>query len=151
IVALKAKIISLVSFSFILSINESTSRSEGPIPSIGEIKPPKTWYTPLYWLVFSIAITSRVSSTTQIILWSRLGEAHIWQTGLSDIFKQTRQNCISFGSLLMVALNRSTSILSWLIRCSTKRKAVFWPTPGSLANSATASSRSFEEKFIDQR
>ena len=28
----------------------------------------KTWYKPRYWLVFSIAITSRMSSTTQTML-----------------------------------------------------------------------------------
>jgi hypothetical protein len=38
-----------------------------------------------------------------------------------------------------------------LRRCNTRRRAVFLPMPGSLANSATAFSRSEEENCIVQR
>src|ERR1700733_12803770 len=48
----------------------------------------------------------------------------------------------------MVSPNWVTSFVSCLIKCNTKRSAVFLPIPGSLANSLTAFSKSVEEKTI---
>ncbi|SIE64814.1 Uncharacterised protein [Mycobacteroides abscessus subsp. abscessus] len=44
--------------------------SSGPIPSIGEIAPWRTWYRPLNSFIFSMAITSLGSCRTQITLLS---------------------------------------------------------------------------------
>ena len=57
----------------------SICRSEGPMPSMGEMTPPRTWYSPLYCCVASTAITSRILSTTQIVEasradWNRYGK-----------------------------------------------------------------------------
>ena len=65
-----------------------------PIPSIGESTPPNTWYLPLYSLVFSRAITSRASATTQIVLRSRLELRQISQVGWADKLKHTEHKPI---------------------------------------------------------
>ena len=41
--------------------------SSGPTPSIGEMAPCSTWYTPPYFPVFSYAARSRGVSTTMIV------------------------------------------------------------------------------------
>src|SRR5699024_1201537 len=62
-----AKISSFTSSFFKRLIKLGILISSGPMPSIGEIEPCNTWYKPLYSRIFSIAITSLSSSTTQII------------------------------------------------------------------------------------
>ena len=47
-------------------------------------------------------------------------------------------------------LKWDTSASSCRMRCSTSRNAVFFPIPGSLANSFTAFSNNEEEKIIQQ-
>ena len=85
IVEPNANIISLIPPFSILSIKLDIFKSLGPIPSNGDIFPPKTWYKPLYQLVFSIAITSLISSTTQITELSLLGFEQISHNSLSHI------------------------------------------------------------------
>jgi len=51
----------------------------------------------------------------------------------------------------MASLKFFTSATSFFIKCSTSRKAVFFPIPGSLANSLTAFSKREEEKIMEQR
>jgi hypothetical protein len=45
-------------------------------------------------------------------------------------------------------VSEEVNSLSSLSKCRTRRKAVFFPTPGSLENSFTASSISLEGKII---
>ena len=52
-------------------------RSSGPMPSIGLIAPPSTWYSPRNSRVRSIATTSFASSTTQIVAGLRRGSRQI--------------------------------------------------------------------------
>ena len=85
IVELNANIISLVPPFPILSTKLDIFKSLGPIPSKGDIFPPKTCYNPLYELVFSIAITSLISSTTQITELSLLVFEQISHNSLSHI------------------------------------------------------------------
>ena len=61
-------------------ISSFSLMSLGPIPSIGEIAPCSTWYTPSYFPVFSYAARSLVFSTTMIVLWSRLSLLQIGQS-----------------------------------------------------------------------
>lgn len=56
ILGLTAIIISLILLLFILLINESIFISLGLIPSKGDIKPSKTWYTPLNVPTFSMIL-----------------------------------------------------------------------------------------------
>jgi len=67
----------------------------GPIPSRGEMIPPNTWYRPLYCCVLSIAITSRIFSTTHIISCLRETFAQMLHNSLSAILWQREQNLIS--------------------------------------------------------
>ena len=59
-------------------------RSLGAMPLIGDMMPPSTWYTPLYWPVASMLITSRTLSTTHIVLWSRLLSEQMLQRSPSE-------------------------------------------------------------------
>ena len=74
-------------------------KSDGPTPAIGEMMPPRTWYTPWYWPVFSMLITSLTFSTTQMVLWSRLLSEQIEQVSSSEIILQIRQYFASSLSL----------------------------------------------------
>src|SRR5690606_27599158 len=98
-----------------------------------------------------MAITSRVSSTTHINPLSLLCEAQISHTDVSEILWHVVQYLISRFNRSSAPVNRDTSPSGCFSRWSTSRKAVFWPTPGSRPNSATACSKSLEEKFIVQR
>jgi hypothetical protein len=51
--------------------SSATRRSSGPIPSIGEIDPWSTWYSPRNSRVLSSAMTSGGSCTTQMMEPSR--------------------------------------------------------------------------------
>ena len=66
-------------------------KSDGPMPAIGEMMPPRTWYTPWYWPVFSMLITSRTLSTTQMALWSRERSAQNEQISSSEIIRHSLQ------------------------------------------------------------
>ena len=66
-------------------------RSEGPTPLIGEMIPPSTWYSPWYWPVFSMLITSRTFSTTQTVRLSRVLSEQIGQISSSEIIMHSRQ------------------------------------------------------------
>lgn len=78
IVELKARITSFTSPPFTRSTRLSICRSEGPMPSMGEMTP-QDMVQPLYCCVASTAITSRILSTTQIVEasapdWNRYGK-----------------------------------------------------------------------------
>src|SRR4029078_778666 len=98
-----------------------------------------------------MAITSRILSTTQMISCFRILLAQMEQMSPSATLKQRWQNFISHRILLITSLNCTTSLLFCLSRCNTRRKAVFLPMPGSLANSLTAFSRTEEENCMRQR
>src|SRR5205814_9979193 len=95
-----------------------------------------------------MAITSRLLSTTQIISCLLILLAQMEQISPSATLKQRWQNLISLRIFAMVSLNCATSGISCINKCNTRRKAVFLPMPGSLANSFTAFSRSEEENCI---
>src|SRR5690606_17483609 len=95
-------------------------------------------------------MTSLVSSTTQIIPWSLLCETQISQVCTSDILKQFLQYLISFFKRSKDSVKRNTSPSGCFNKCSTRRRAVFLPTPGSLANSSTACPNNFDENSILQ-
>src|ERR671918_87310 len=61
-----------------------TRRSSGPIPCIGEMAPPRTWYRPLIAPVRSSAETSFGSSTTHTTVVSRVGSAQNLHNSPSD-------------------------------------------------------------------
>ena len=67
------------------STKEVMCRSAGPIPSIGEMIPPSTWYKPLYCEVASIDKMSLMFSTTQSVVLSRFGSEQISQISPSEI------------------------------------------------------------------
>ena len=70
---------------------------------------------------------------------------------LSEILKQRLQNLISFRIIAIVSLKCETSFSFCLIRCNTNLNAVFFPIPGSFANSLTAFSNKVDEKIITQK
>ena len=71
-----------------LSHKRSIFKSEGPMPCIGEITPPRTWYWPWYCPVFSIDRRSPTCSTTHIVERSRRVSLHIGHRASSDrLFK----------------------------------------------------------------
>ena len=98
-----------------------------------------------------MAMTSRMLSTTQITSCLRIELAQMEQMSPSETLKQRWQNLISLRIRAMTSLNWPTSLLSCFNKCNTKRRAVFFPIPGSLANSLTAFSRREEENCIWQR
>ncbi len=150
-VGLSAKMISWT-WSFCTRLmSDSIFNWSGPIPSSGEITPPKTWYVPLNCWVLSMAITSRIFSTTQMICFLREILLQILQTSVSDTLQHLLQNFISLRMRAMVSANSCVSSCGCLIRWSTKRNAVFLPIPGSLENSFTACSNKDEEKDIQRK
>ena len=144
IVELSANITSLTSPVATRSMRLLICRSPGDTPSIGDITPPSTWYTPLNCIVFSTAMTSWMFSTTQIMLWSRRGLAHIGQMSVSDILWHSLQYFASRFSVSIADEKASTSSSFLRNRCSTRRVAVLRPMPGSLENSLTARSKSVD-------
>src|SRR5690606_32148764 len=95
-----------------------------------------------------MAITSRISSTTQTSSLLRLGLLQISQRSESLILWQFLQN---FTSVLRStrALDKATVWDSGCFkRCRTSRRAVLFPIPGSCETSFTACSNNFEEKSI---
>ena len=95
--------------------------------------------------MFSTTITSFTFSTTHNVEASREGSPQMVQVSESDMLWQMWQRLISLHNLIMVLPNFSASPSSCLNKCRTKRKAVFLPIPGNLANSFTAFSRRIEE------
>ena len=57
--------------------------SSGPMPSIGDIVPPSTWYVPRNSRIFSMATTSLASLTTHITPVLRLASRHMAQGSVS--------------------------------------------------------------------
>ena len=83
-------------------------RSSGPIPSIGEIAPCRTWYIPLYDPERSIDRMSSGSSTTQMTERSR------------ESLLQTRQGSISvtFWQVEQRVTRSFTSRIAWASECA---------------------------------
>ena len=138
IVGLSARMISPISSRSTRSTSEAISISPGPMPSIGDIMPPKTWYSPRYCWVFSIAITSRMFSTTHIVLVSRCASEHIGQMSVSLMLWHTLQYFTLWRKVPMALVKPSTLSSLCRKRCSTSLSAVLRPIPGSLENSETA-------------
>src|SRR5574344_269040 len=116
IVVLSANITSITSSLLDLSIRLSISRSEGPIPSIGDIIPPRTWKSPLYCCVASIAITSRMLSTTHIVDLSLDLLEHIRHVSVSEILWHSLQYLTSFFNVIIEFPKDSTLFFSCLSR-----------------------------------
>src|SRR5258705_7148755 len=98
-----------------------------------------------------MAITSRMLSTTQITSCFLMELEQMEQISPSATLKQRWQNFISLRIRAITSLNCPTSLVSCFNKCNTKRKAVFLPMPGSLANSLTAFSKREEENCILRR
>ena len=114
------------------------------MPSIGEMTPPKTWYNPWNCCVFSILITLRIFSTTQMSDLSRRLSEQIWHTSVSEILWHTLQYFTSCFSVTSAFAKLSTDSFSCLSMCKTSRRAVFRPMPGRRENSPTAFSKSID-------
>ena len=149
IVELSAKINSFTTPDFTLSTSDCIFKSLGPMPSIGEIFPPKTWYKPLNWLVFSIAITSLMSSTTQTSSRFRFGCAQISQSSTSEILWQFLQNLISLLKFRSASESSEVCSSGCLSKWSASLSAVRLPIPGSWEISFTAFSNNLEENSIN--
>ncbi len=124
------------------SHSRSIFRSDGAMPCMGEITPPKTWYRPRYWWVFSIESRSATCSTTQTVVRSR---SSLWQMGQSSVSERLlhRVQClISWRKRSMARVIPSTDSHSILKRCIARRKAVLRPMPGSFCSSPTTSCNS---------
>jgi len=106
---------------------------------------------PLYCCVLSIAITSRMVSTTQIISCFRIEFAQIEQMSASATLKHRWQNLISLLIRATTSLKFLTNDSSCFNKCSTSRSAVFFPIPGNLENSFTAFSNRELENCMTQR
>ena len=130
--------------------SESMCKSDGPTPSMGEITPPSTWYTPLYWPVFSMAMTSRTSDTTHTRLWSRSLLAQMPHSSASEMLWQVVQYVISKRILASASASEAVVSISALSRCRARRNAVLRPMPGRRASSPTAFSISFEGNSIQK-
>src|SRR5688572_15607665 len=68
----------------------------------------------------------------------------------SATLKQRLQNLISLRIFATISPKCCTSFVSCFNKCKTRRKAVFFPIPGSLENSFTAFSSKEEENCIAQ-
>ena len=79
-----AKITSVIPSLAMRSIKGLMWSNSGPMPSIGEIKPPSTGYRPLNSRVRSKANKSRESATTQIKPLLRSGLLQISQRGSAE-------------------------------------------------------------------
>src|SRR5690242_5711944 len=98
-----------------------------------------------------MAITSRIFSTTQIISWLRMELAQIEQISPSLTLQHRWQNFISLRIRDIILEKCCTLFTSCFNKCSTKRRAVFLPMPGSLANSFTAFSSKEEDSCINPK
>ena len=134
-----ARITSFTSPVAILSNKRSIFKSDGPTPCIGDITPPRTWYRPRYWRVFSIDIRSPTCSTTQMVVRSRSGLEHIGQRGVSERLLHNSQWRMSRRKRAILSVICSTEAVSIFSRCIARRNAVRRPMPGSFVNSETAS------------
>src|SRR5687768_8920638 len=93
-----------------------------------------------------MAITSRVSSTTQMIERSRLWLVQIWQISVSEMLLQDEQNLIRDLRLFSACVRANVFSGRSFMRCRTSRSAVFFPIPGNFEIWFTASSISLEGK-----
>ena len=84
-------------------------RSSGPTRFIGERAPWSTWYTPWYSRLRSMLSTSRGSDTTQIVVLSRLSDAHTGQSSPSVRFWHTGQVWTLFFASSTALAKRSAS------------------------------------------
>src|SRR3978361_689924 len=120
-------------------ISSLTRRSSGPMPSIGLIAPPSTWYRPLNSRVRSIATTSLGSSTTQMTSSVRRGSRQIRHCSPSATLKQVTQNRTSASTRCSAATSRTTSADSAASRWKAMRCALLGPTPGRRPSSSMRS------------
>ena len=127
----RARITSFILSSVNLFKSSLILISSAPIPSRGEIKPCKTWYKPLYSFVFSIAIRSFDSDTTQIVDLSREFDEHISQGLVFEILKQISQVLVLALASIMVFAKFSTSFFDILNKKNAIRCADFGPTEGN--------------------
>src|SRR5690606_24329314 len=118
-------------FFFFSSRRRHTSFSRDWSSDVCSSDLPRTWYRPLNCPVFSIAITSRISSTTQTIDPSRFGFAHISQSSTSEILLQFLQNLILFFKLSRESANLTVCSVGLFNRCSANLNAVRLPIPGN--------------------
>src|SRR5579871_6328040 len=93
-------------------------------------------------------ITNILNNTNQFLLAHGVG-AYGTNIGISNIMTSL-QNLISFRILMMASPKLPTVASFCFNKCSTNRKAVFLPMPGSFANSLTAFSTSEEENCMVQ-
>src|SRR3954470_13029025 len=132
--------ISSVTCPFISRVISSfTRRSSGPMPSIGLIAPPSTWYLPRNSRVRSIATTSLGSSTTQITSSARRGSRQMRHCSPSATLKQVTQKRTSACTRCSAATSRPTSADSAASRWNAMRCALLGPTPGSRPSSSMRS------------
>ena len=121
------------------AISSRMCNCSGPIPLIGLMAPPSTWYLPVKARERSMAMTSLDSSTTQMMSSPRRSSRQIEQVSDSETLKHTVQN-----------FTRSlTTEIDWARRfmssgsASRMWKAIRWadlgPMPGSLPNSSISS------------
>src|SRR3954464_4583167 len=132
----------MTSFTFPSASRGSSSRilsSSGPIPSMGEMDPPRTWYRPRYSRVRSMATTSLGSSTTQRTAGSRRGSRQIRQVSSSATLPHTEQNLTRSLTSTRTWASRRTSTGSAARRWNAMRCALFGPTPGNRPSSSIRS------------
>ena len=118
------------------AINSRTRSWSGPIPSMGLIAPPSTWYRPRKPPVRSTATMSRGSSTTHSNVASRRSSAHIVHNSDSDTLKQRSQNRTRTFISLIAAVSRAVSSVGNFMRWKASRWADFGPIPGRRPNSS---------------
>ena len=90
------------------SISSFRRMSPGPMPSIGEMAPWRTWYTPLYFPVFSYAARSRGDSTTMMVFLSRSELLHMGQISRSVSVQHSLQYLTFFLASTMACAIPST-------------------------------------------
>ena len=118
------------------AISSRTRSWSGPIPSIGLIAPPSTWYRPRKPPVRSTATMSRGSSTTHSNVASRRSSAHIVHNSDSDTLKHRSQNRTRAFISSMAAVSRAVSSVGNFMRWKASRWADFGPIPGRRPNSS---------------
>src|SRR5713101_1433759 len=110
--------------------------SPGPMPSMGEIAPCNTWYTPWYSPVSSMASTSSGSSTTHRIDRSRRGDRQMAQRSPSAMKKHCSQKRMRALSSTRAPASRSTEARGARTGEKERRWAVLGPMPGSRPSSS---------------
>jgi hypothetical protein len=120
-------------------MSSRTRMSSGPMPCIGEIAPPSTWYRPRITPLRSRTETSLGSSTTQIVSASREGSAQSLQSSLSATPKHSRQKRIRSLACTIAPASRLASCSADFTMWKASRCADFGPMPGRRFSSSTRS------------